>query len=62
MERTWVRIAPTAHRTNGGHFASVTRNHTYGPRIEYYQKKPIGDELLDGATSSRCSIALGTSR
>ena len=45
---TWVRIAPTAHRTNG-HFASVTRNHFAGPRIEYFQKKAIGNELAGGA-------------
>ena len=47
-ELTWVRIAPTAHRTNG-HFASVTRNHFAGPRIEYFQKKAIGNELAGGA-------------
>jgi len=55
---TWVRIAPTAHRTNG-HFASATRNHTGGPRIEYFQKKPI---VVDGGLPIQPMLKTGSNR
>ena len=43
---TWVRIAQ--EEALDGHFASVTKNHLHGPRIEYFDRQEFGGELVQG--------------